>query len=197
MLTDYELSKTFFAGSRKEILIESISLMMTKAGERRIKLGCAMPLCDGKQVGLPGWVGDSLDVIGREDSLETAVKFAVDLKEMSLTVYQTDDSQKPAQLAVAPLLNAFSLRRDPQEYDAEDLSDVNLHFVAYIQATTQLWAWFYGHFRMSCYVKFETTQGELAITPVDDKQMKLGEDDDDAARKDATAKKRDAEFAPA
>jgi hypothetical protein len=193
-MTDAELARCFFPQTRKEIIIETLALLQTRAGENRIKLGLMMPLSDGKLVGMPSWIGDSLDIIGREDSLESAVKFDVNLKEMTLTIFGTEDSQKPAQLAVAPLLNAFQLRRDPQEDEDEELSDVNLHFVAYIGATTVLWSWFYTHFRKSIFTKFETTQADLPLEQPDT-QMKLGDDGYEAARKDATGKERDVEFA--
>lgn len=183
-MTEAELARTFFPGSRKELLIESITLLQTRAGESRIKLGLVMPFSDGKLVGMPSWIGDSYDVIAKEDSLLTSDKWRHDLKEMTLIIYSTEDSQKPAQLAVAPLLNSFSLRRDPQDEGDEELSDVNLHFVAYIGATTQLWSWFYLHFRKSIFVKFETTQADLPLAQPD-KQMSL--DDHEAARKDATS----------
>jgi hypothetical protein len=194
-MTEAELARCFFPSARKELIIETLTLLQTRAGESRIKLGLVMPLGDGKLVGLPGWIGDSLDIIGREDSLESAVKFDVNLKEMTLTIYSTEDSQKPAQLAVAPLLNAFSLRRDPQDEDQEELSDVNLHFVAYVAANTELWGWFYKHFRKSIFTKFETTQADLPLAQPDT-QMKLG-DDHETERKEATSKAHDAEFARA
>lgn len=192
-MTEAALARCFFPQVRKELIIETLSLLQTRAGESRIKLGLMMPLSDGKLVGMPSWVGDSLDIIGREDSLESAVKFDVNLKEMTLTIYSTEDSQKAAQLAVAPLLNAFTLRRDPQDDEDEELSDINLHFVAYVSATTELWGWFYRHFRKSIFTKFETTQADLPLEPAPDTQMKLG--DYEAERKEATSKAHDAEFA--
>jgi hypothetical protein len=192
-MTEAELARCFFPQTRKEIIIETLTLLQTKAGENRIKLGLMMPLSDGKLVGMPGWIWDSLDIIGREDSLESAVKFDVNLKEMTLTIYTSEDSQKPAQLAVAPLPNAFQLCREPQE-GKEEISDVNLHFVAYIGATTTLWSWFYTHFRKSIFTKFETTQADLPLEKPDT-QMKLGDDGYEDARKDATSKVHDPEFA--
>jgi hypothetical protein len=182
MATDYELARTWFPGVRKELIIESLSLLQSKAGETRIKLGLVMPLSDGKLVGMPEWVGASYDVIGKEGSLLTADKWGHDLKEMTLTIFSTEDSQKAAQIAMCPLLNSFCLRRDPQDGDAEELSDVNLHFFAYVNATTTLWSWFYVHFHKSIFTKFETTQADLPLAQPD-KQMKLGEDDHEAARK--------------
>lgn len=174
MITDYALAKTWFPGTRKEIFIESVKLLETKAGEKRIQVAMQMPLSDGKLVGIPSWVGDSLDIIGKEDSLESAVKFGAELKEMTLSIYAVEDSQKPTQLAVAPLLNAFQLRRDAQDEEDEEVSEVNLHFVAYITANTELWRYFYGVHRKSIFVKFETTQQEMFDQqPQPDKQMTL------------------------
>jgi hypothetical protein len=191
-MTDYELARTFFPGSRKELIISAITLLQTKAGENRIKLGLTMPLSDGKLVGMPGWIGDSYDVIGKADSLLMSDKWGHDIKEMTYTVYGTEDAQKPAQLAVCPLMNAFSLRRGVQEEDVDELSDVCLHFVAYLNDNTELWAWCRRLYRKSIFVKFETTQAELPLGDKDDKQLKLV---GDAERKEATRPAHDAEFA--
>jgi hypothetical protein len=197
MMTEYELGKTFFAGARKEMIVEAVGLLETKAGEKRIKVALTMPLSDGKLVGMPGWLGASYDVIGKEDSLLMADKWGHDLKEMTLTIFSTEDSQKATQIAVAPLLNSFQLRRDPQDEEQEELSDVNLHFVAYVTANMELWRYFYGVHRKSIFVRFETTQQELFQEKAEDKQMKLGEDEYEDARRDATSKARDAELARA
>lgn len=194
-MTDYELAKTWFPGTRKEIIISAIQLLQTKAGENRIKLGLTMPLSDGKLVGMPGWIGDSFDVICKSDSLLISDKWGHDIREMTCTAYATEDSQKPAQLAVCPLMNSFSLRRGEQEEDAEELSDVCLHFVAYLNDNTELWAWCRRNYRKSIFVKFETTQQELFDQSQPDTQMKLGDEGYDAARKDATSRERDVEFA--
>lgn len=193
-MTDYELAKTFFAGSRKELLIQSIGLLKTKAGENRIKVGLVMPLSDGKLVGMPNWVGDSFDVIGKADSLLVSDKWAHEIKEMTLTIYSTDDSQKPAQLAIAPLMNSFQLKREPQSEDAEELSGVCLHFVAYLTDNTQLWAWIRPHYRKSIYVKFETTQQELFEQSKVEAQPTL---DYEAERAEACSPEHDSEFADA
>jgi hypothetical protein len=198
MLNSYELAKAWFPGARKEVVISAVSLLETKAGEKRIKLGLVLPLCDGKLVGMSTQVAEALEVIQREESHVTAVKLDIELKEMTMTIFNTEDSQKPAQIAVAPLITAMSVRRNEQEEEDEELSDVNLHMFAYIGATTQLWSWFYQHFRMSMFVRFETTQSELPLSqPAPDTQMKLGEDGYEAARREATSKDHDAEFAQA
>lgn len=195
MLTDYELAKTFFPETRKELLVQNILLLDFK-DTKRIKLGVSMPLADRKVVGMPTWIGDSFDVMAREGSLLTTDKFGHDIKEMTLTIFPTDDSPKPVQLATAPLLTAFSLRRGSDEDDGE-LGEPTLHFTIYISATIKLWNWLYGVHRQSIYVRFETTQAELPLNQVDDKQMKLGEEDHEAARKQATSKSQDAQFANA
>lgn len=198
-MTDYELAKTFFPGVRKEMLISGITLLETKAGESRIKLALTLPLSDGKLVGMPSWLGASYDVIGKADSLLTSDKWGHEIKEMTWTAYATEDSPKPATLAVCPLMNSFQLKRATQDEAEDELSDVNLHFVAYLADSAPLWSWCRVHHRKSIFVKFETTQQELFDQPAPDTQMKLGDDkgDYEAARKDATSKARDAEFAQA
>jgi hypothetical protein len=197
MMTDYELGKTFFPGTRKEVLVESISLLMTRAGEKRIKVTFSMPLGDQKLVGMPTWLGDSYDVIAREDSMLAADKWSHDIKEMVLTIYPTEDGQKPSLVVKSPLMSAFTLRRDPQTEGSDELSDVNLHFFAYIDASIGNWDWLYKNFRASAFMKFETTQAELALEPKPDNQMSLVGDDHEADRREATSPAHDQEFAPA
>jgi hypothetical protein len=194
-MTDYELAKTFFSGTRKELLISGIQLLQTKVGENRIKLALTMPLTDGKLVGMPTWLGDSYDVICKADSLLACDKWTHDIREMTVSVFATDDSPKVAQLAVCPLMNGFQLRRGKQEDDAEELSDVCLQFVAYLNDNSQLWAWCRQHYRKSIFVKFETTQQELFDQPRVDAQMNLG--DVEAERAEACSPEHDAEFAGA
>lgn len=197
-MTEAELAKTFWPGSRKELIVEAVSLLQNRAGEQRIKIGLMMPLSDGKLVGMPSWVGDGFDHIGKEDTLETSIKFALDLKEMSMYIHTTEDTEKPAQTVFNVMLSAFTLRRDPQDEGEEELADVCLHFVAYVPDNTQLWAWIRTHFRKSIFVRFETTQQELPLSqPQPDKQMKLGDDDYESQRREATSKAHDQEFASA
>lgn len=197
MPSDYELAKTWWPGVRKEILIEQITLLETKAGEKRIKLGVKMPLGDGRLVGMPSWIGDSYDVIAKEDSLLTSDKWGHTIKEMTLNIFRTDDGQKVSQLCSAPLMAAFQLKRDPQSDDDEEVSELNLHFVIYVVASHKLWSWLYEVRGLSIYVRFETTQKELPLGEVDDKQMKLGENKDafEDERQEATSPEHDDEFA--
>jgi hypothetical protein len=175
-MTDYQLAKTWFPGVRKELLIFGIQLLQTKAGENRIKLAMTMPLSDGKLVAMPSWLGDSYDVIGKADSLLMSDKWGHEIKEMTWTVFSTEDSQKSSQLAVCPLMNSFQLKRGAQDEDADELSDVCLHFVAYLNDNSALWSWCRVHYRKSIFVKFETTQQELFDQPKqEDTQMKLGD----------------------
>jgi hypothetical protein len=186
-MTDAELAKCFFPSVRKELIIEAVSLLQNRAGEQRIKVGLVMPLSDGKLVGMPSWVGDGFDHIGKEDTLETAIKYALDLKEMSMFIHSTEDTPKPTHTIFNVMLTAFSLRRDPQDESEEELPDVALHFAAYVPDSTPFWAWLQKHFRKSIFVRFETTQQELPLSqPAPDNQMKLGSDDYEAQRKEAT-----------
>lgn len=165
-MTEQELARCFFPSTRKELVVSAVSLLQNRAGEQRIKIGLMMPLNDGRLVGLPTWIGEGYDHIGKEDTLETAIKYALDLKEMSLYAYTTPESDKPAQTVFNVTLTQFSLRRDPQDEEADDLADVALHFSAYVPDNTQFWSWVRTHFRKSIFVRFETTQAELPLGQV-------------------------------
>lgn len=194
-MTEAELAKAFWPGSRKELFIESVTLQL-RSNLQHVKVGLMMPLSDGKLVGMPGWVGEGFDHIGKEDSLETSIKYTLELHEMSMYIHSTEDTPKPAQTVFNVALTAFSLRRDEQDEKDDDLSDVNLHFVSYIPDTAEFWGWIRKYYRKSIFVRFETTQQDLPIPEAKpDTQMKLGDAGYEEARKDATSKERDAEFA--
>jgi hypothetical protein len=188
------LEKTFFPSSRKQLLVETITLLKNPAGETRIKLGLAMPFDDGKLVGMPSWVGTAYDSIGKEDSFETTTKFNVELSEMKLFVFTGADSEKPAQTLSNVILKTFSISRGSEAEDAEELSDVSLHFTAYVPATLEAWGWLFRHYRQSIFVRFETTQMDLPLAEKPaDPQMTIPTYEEE--RKAACAKEQDAEFA--
>lgn len=208
-MTSYELARTWFPGVRKELIIKRIELLQGKSGVNQIKLSVVMPLSDEKLVGMSSWLGASYDVICKEDSLLTFEKWGHQIVEMVYTAFTADDSPKPSQIFVCPVMKNFMLRRGKQGDEDEDLADINLQFEAYVNDSTELWAWCRRQYRKSIYVKFETTQKELPLGEVpDDKQMKLGEspaqeedgedydaeDDFEDERREATSKAHDAEF---
>jgi hypothetical protein len=199
-MTEQELARTFWPGSRKELFIESVVLQM-RSNLQHVKVGLMMPLSDGKLVGMPSWVGEGFDHIGKQDTLESSIKYTLELKEMSLYIHSTEDTPKASQTVFNVFLTAFSLRRDEQDENNDEVSDVNLHFVSYIPFTAEFWAWIGRHYRKTIFVRFETTQAELPSgqekPSTTDTQMKLGEDGYEAARREATSKDHDAEFARA
>lgn len=195
-LTSYELAKTFFPGCRKASILKQVTLLQTKADEKRLKMLLAMPLGDGKQVGMPSWVGSSYDVMAREGSTLGYQKWVHDITEMTMSIFATDDAKRPTLLVVCPKLTSFTLRRG--EDKDESLAEVYLQFEAYANDSVELWNWSRLNHRATSYFLFETTQKELFDKPKqDDAQMKLGADEHEAARKEATSKEHDAEFAGA
>lgn len=203
-MTEYELAKTFFPGCRKLLIPRQISLLQTrgtenKKGESRIKINFAMPLDDGKQVGMPSWIGDEYDTMARLESMLTYKKWGHDIKEMSTTFYTADDSPKPSLLAVCPSFQSFTMQRSGGK-DDDVPPGISLHFEIYMNDSTEAWNWFRRNFRQATYGLFQTTQMELPLADkgtADVNQMKLVGDDHEAARQEATSKAHDAEFARA
>lgn len=197
MPSDYELSKTFFPSTRKELIATSITLLETKGNEKRLKLSIIMPLEDEKLVGMPRWVGDSYDVICKDDSLLTEDSWGHKIKEMIMNTYTTDDGERPKHIMNCPIMTSFKLRREKRSEDEDLMPEIFLSFYAYVVASQPLWTWFYEKRGQSIYVRFETTQKELPLGEVDDKQMKLGENKDafEDERQEATSPEHDDEFA--
>lgn len=195
MASDYELAKTFFPETRKEIITQAVTLLETKAGEKRMKLLMVMPLEDDKLVGMPTWIGDSYDVICKDGSLLSADKWSHAIKDMTLNTFATDDGERVKHLISAPLLNNFTLQRGKRGEEDDSMPEIYLQFVAYVVASQPLWTWFYEKRGQSIYIRFETTQKELPLA--EDKQLKLGDDGYEDARREATSKAHDPEFAQA
>lgn len=77
------------------------------------------------------------------------------------------------------------------------MPELALAFVAYIPGNRKVWDWLYPYNKKNVYVRFDTTQPDLADKPKSDTQMKLGDEGYESARKDATSKAQDKEFAQA
>ncbi len=195
-MTNAELARCFFPGTRKHLIVQGITLLQSAEGEKRIKLDLIMPLTDGSLVGMPSWIGEAFDHMGKEETVERFTKFDVELESMSLFVHTTEDADNPAQTLFNVLLSNFSMTREEQDEEEEDLSDVCLKFVAKAPSNPKLWAWIYPYHQNSIFVRFETTQPELAASaPAEDKQMPLVGDEFDGERRRASGKKHDREFA--
>lgn len=210
-MTNVERAKLFFPGARKEVRVQGITLLQSSEGEKRIKLDLLMPLDDGKQVGMPGWIGDAYDHIAKAETVEKYTKFDVELEAMSLYCHSTEDADKPMQTLFNGLLNSFSISRGKQDDDDEDLGGIGLKFTARIPSNPKLWSWLYPYHRNSIFVRFETTQADLELEhkPAEDKQLTLEQsaknvqkhfgskagDEYDEERREANSKAHDAEFA--
>jgi hypothetical protein len=191
-----DFCKTFFPGARKKLLVQGISLLQSSEGEKRIRMELVMPFGDGALVGTPTWIGEAYDHLSKADTVERFTKFEMDLEGMSLLVFSTEDQEKPMQTLVNVQLSDFTMVRKKQGEDEDELTDVTLKFVAKVPSNPKLWAWVYPYHRGSIFVRHENTQADLPIEEAKpDTQMKLGDDGYEAARKDATSKARDAEFA--
>lgn len=198
-MTDAELAKTFWPGSRKELVVTAVQLLQNTAGEQRIKMAYMLPLGDGRLVGMPSWVGEGYDLIGKEGTRVKSIKYELDLKEMTMYIHTTEDIEKPAHTIFNVMLTGFVMSRKPEKGD--ELSDVNLHFEAYMPDDRAFWSWIKLHFRASIFTRFDTTQQELPLEQapaIEEKQMKLSKDDGyEKERKQATSKSQDAQFANA
>ena len=195
-MTNAELARCFFPGTRKHLIVYGIQLLQSSEGEKRIKLDLIMPFSDGSLVGMPSWIGEAYDHMGKADTVERFTKFDVELEAMSLFVHVTEDADKPAQTMYNVLLSGFTMTREEQDEDEEELTDVCLKFVAKVPANPKLWGWLYPYHRCSMFVRFETTQPELTDQPKPESaQMPLVGDQFDGARRQANSKKHDKEFA--
>lgn len=194
------LEKTFFPGTRKQLRVETIQLLTDRADVSRIKVAFSMPLDDGKLTGMPAWIADGYEHMAKEESQESSIKFAVQLSEMSLYMHTTEDIAHAAQTLFSVTMKDFKLDRDDTDEEDDEVAEMAIYFVAYIPGNRKVWDWLYPYNKKNVYVRFDTTQPDLADKPKPaDSQMKLGDDkgDYEAARKDATSKARDAEFAQA
>lgn len=194
------LGKTFFPGSRKEIKLNKIEGLRDKEGNPRIKVELIMSLADGKQVGMPSWIGEAYDHLGKQDTLETSTTFDAQMEGMSLYIHELPESKDPAKTAFSCMFANFRMTREGDDEKTDELGDVALKFVAYIPGDKRLWTWLYDYNKAKLWIRFECTQAELIpdAAPKQETQLPLGGDDFEAQRQEATSKAHDAEFdAPA
>jgi len=207
MPTDYELAKAFFPGTRNELILHVDDLLESRQPEntKRIKISAIKLLGDGRKVGMPSDVGAAYDLLAKSDNHATKVDLGIEVLDMALSVYATDDSQRPMHLFHASKFTRVSIRT--REAGDDTVSDINLHMTMYLRASTEAWDWLYKTQGEPVFIKWETNQKELPLNAEDDKQMKLGEaqvtpeqsaanvEQWEADRREATSKAHDAEFA--
>jgi hypothetical protein len=163
-MTNQEMARTFFPGVRKEVFVNEISLLESRAGEVRIRLKLRMPLSDGKQTGMPEWVGIPYEHMVREGSVEGCTKYTHELPEMALFCHTNETQTKPSQSLLKGLLSNFSMKRGPDADDGEELGGIWLEFAAHIPDNSEAWSWFYRH-RKPIWMRFESMQMDLPLNP--------------------------------
>lgn len=167
--------KTFFPNTRKEITVENISLQRDKSDVLKIKIAVSMSLDDGKQVGMPSWVGDHYDRLAQAECMAGSVKYPeMALEEMTVYCHTGDETKKPAQTFICPTINGFSMVRGDAPKREGGLPPVWLEFSVYINASLEAWGWLFRHFRPNTfYMLFLNTQQDLNEPISADPQMKL------------------------
>lgn len=191
-MTEGNFAKLFFPGTRTENLVQGITLLQSSEGEKRIKLDLLMSFPGGKVGSMPSYLGDPYEQLLKADTIARSTKLDLELESMSLFVYTTEDHDKTAQVLYNVLLNSFTMARDKQGEDEDELSEVCLKFVARVPSNPKLWAWLYAYHRGHLFVRFESTQAELDLKPTvaDEQQLPLGEHYEEE-RREATSKARD------
>jgi len=167
--------KLFFPNTRREVIVESTNLQKDRAGNRSIKTGISMPLGDGKLVGMPSWVGDAYAELARVGCIASSIKFAdLELSEMTIYAHTGEQTEKPAQTFIVPVINMFSMQRGDLPKKEGALPPVSLEFVAYINGSLEAWSWLYRHFRPDpFYMLFLNTQVDIEEPAPADPQMTL------------------------
>lgn len=197
-MTQAEMAKLFFPGSRRGYEVIDIGLLQTAKGEKRIKMEISTSFADGKTVSMPSYLGEPFERLAKQDSVERFSKLDLEFEAMSLFIYTTEDHQKTAQTLYNVHCSSFTMVREKLKEGAEEVPDVSLKFVATAPSNPGFWNWIYPYHRNHFFVRFEPTQSDLSEGKQKEKaadQMKLGDDGYESARKNATSKERDAEFA--
>lgn len=174
-MTESNFAKLFFPGCRTENLVQGITLLQSSEGEKRIKLDLLMSYTGGKVGSMPGYLGDPYEQLLKAETIARSIKLDLEMEAMSLLVFTTEDHDKTAQVLYNVLLNSFTMTREKQGKDEEELSEVCLKFVARVPSNPKLWAWIYAYHRGRLFVRFESTQAELDLKPAvaDEQQLPL------------------------
>lgn len=200
--------KTFFPSTRKEVRLENISLDRDRSEVTKIKLHCTMDLSDGRQVGMPSWVGDDYDRLAKLECVADTIGYRdMELAEMTVYCHATAESAKASQTLICPAIKRFCMVRGDAPKKEGGLPPVGLEFAIYANFTTESWGWLARHFRPSTfYMLFLCTQSDMNEPKSNDPQLSLvpndpslatyvDPEDYDAQRVEATSPVHDAEFA--
>lgn len=199
------LGRLFFPNTRKEIIIENVSLQKDRAGNPSIKTAITMPLDDGKLVGMPNFFGEHYLELQKAMCLAGSVKYPnLQLEEMTVYAHTGPETTKPAQTFICPVINGFQMVRGdlPKANGEEALAPVWLEFVMYINGSLEHWSWIFRHFRpASIYGLFLSTQSDIEDPKPADPQMTLAvaktKEEIEAERREALKPEHDPEWARA
>lgn len=148
---------SFFGENRRELSLTDYHILMTKGGEKRIKLAVEMPISNKPAVAMPNWIGNPYLEMEKEDSRTARSNIEVMLEGMTITVFSTDKIKRKTLSATGVMLTGFHLVRVG---DGEKKEAV-LRFVVYVPANIQLRDWAWEHMRMKFFAEFEYSQTEM------------------------------------
>lgn len=175
--------ETFFPNTRKEITVENVSLQNDKSKVLKIKTIISMSLDDGKQVGMPTWVGDHYAQLAKEGCMAGSVKYPeMAMDEMTVYCHTGEQTTRPAQTFICPVINGFSMVRGDAPKREGGMPPVWLEFTCYVNFSTEAWSWLARHFRPSkFYMLFLATQRNIDEPKPADPQLKFEKDSPNAA----------------
>src|SRR5271170_7975145 len=118
---------------KREMTLKGCNLLISAAGETRIKITLQMPLSGRSLVGAPGWLGDALTYVSKtRDTANLKDEFA----SVNLA-FCLDDLFNTQIKAPGARLKSFVVKPT----GSSENPDVDLFFVAYCSFSHDLWNW--------------------------------------------------------
>ena len=121
-------------GNERQIILKTATLLVNKAGEKRIKMKVAMPLTGRKMAGTPEWITNAMTFVAQSHDIVTPqVEFS------GFDIHFSDDNLFDKDGAKAPKcqLKGFVVL----ESGNQETPDVDLQFVIYAGYSSALWRW--------------------------------------------------------
>ena len=179
----------FFPQKRRRLDILKPTLKRNAQNEKRISLLVSMPL-EGDLTGLPDYIGNAFDAVGKENSAVDKAHVATELDAMNITLFQLEGSRSAEQKLTGALMSGFTVVRNVGKGDVPK-NEVTLDFRITVPFRPAIWSWAGDYAGSTMFAEFEMTQQTIELAKAneedeDDGQMELGEGVNNQGENDET-----------
>lgn len=173
----------FFPKKRRRVDLIRPTMKRNAQKEKRISLQFSMPMTSDNLVGMPDYIGQGFEAIGKENSSMLKAEIGTELDAMNIRFFQlSEKDERPEKQVdlrlIGALLSAFNLSKNPGRGDVPQ-KDVMLTFKVTVPFKSYIWQWAGDRAGDTLFAEFESTQQTFEAAAKrdseDDEQMDFAE----------------------